>query len=73
MYGEETRIKGRHEDGYRQMVSRDEQDEGANEMDATLPDKTDNSLQASHFTPAKRWMTRFLNGATGCIIIKFTF
>ena len=48
MYGEQTRIKGRHEDGYRQMVSRDEQDEGANEMAATLQDKTDNSLQASH-------------------------
>ena len=73
MYGEENRIKGRHEDGYRQMVSRDEQDEGANEMDATLSDKTDNSLQASHFTPTKRWMTGFLNGPTGCIIIKFTF
>lgn len=36
MYGEQSRIKERHEDGYRQMVSPDEQDEGANEMAATL-------------------------------------
>ena len=53
MYGEQTRIKGRHEDGYRQMVSRDEQDEGTNEMATTLQHKTYNSLQASHL-PLRR-------------------
>jgi hypothetical protein len=47
MYGEKNSIQRRHEDGYRQMVSRDEQDEGANEMAATLSDNTYNSIQAS--------------------------
>jgi hypothetical protein len=70
MYGEQTRIKGRHEDGYRQMVWRDEQDEGANEMAATRIRQDIQQPSSKSLTPTKRWMTRLRNGPTGCIINK---
>jgi hypothetical protein len=53
--GEDITIKGRHEDGCRQMASRDEQDEGANEMDGALAGRGGNSLEASHL-PCKAVM-----------------
>jgi len=55
------------------MVSRDEPDEGTNEMDATLSDRADNNLEASQSPLQRDGCLESQNSHTRCTIIRLTF